>query len=238
MISDKPVGVAGAGSIGCFVGGMLASSGRKVALLARPRVIGEIKANGLRLTSFEGFDRAIGANELTLSEDPAVFADAGAVLVTVKSADTADIADMIAKHAPPDAVIVSLQNGIGNTAVLRERLPGRRVLAAMVPFNVVAPGEGRVHRATSGDIVVEQDDADTAAQLAVPGLAMRATGNIEGVQWGKLLVNLNNALNALSGLPLRQQLANRAWRRILATQIAEAYAILKAAGISALPANK
>ena len=67
MIPDKPIGVAGAGSIGCFVGGMLAASGRKVALLARPRVIGEIEANGLRLTSFEGFDRTIAASELTLS---------------------------------------------------------------------------------------------------------------------------------------------------------------------------
>jgi 2-dehydropantoate 2-reductase len=54
MISNRPIGVAGAGSIGCFVGGMLVAGGRSVALLARPRVIGEIQANGLRLTSFEG----------------------------------------------------------------------------------------------------------------------------------------------------------------------------------------
>ncbi|TAI60489.1 2-dehydropantoate 2-reductase N-terminal domain-containing protein, partial [Bradyrhizobium sp. Leo170] len=32
---DRPIGIAGAGSIGCFVGGMLAAAGRKVALLAR-----------------------------------------------------------------------------------------------------------------------------------------------------------------------------------------------------------
>ncbi len=114
MISNRPIGVAGAGSIGCFVGGMLAAGGRRVALLARPRVIGEIEANGLRLTSFEGFDRTIAANTLTLSEDPGIFSDAGAVLVTVKSADTAEIADIIAKNASADAVIVSLQNGIGN----------------------------------------------------------------------------------------------------------------------------
>ena len=231
MMADKPIGVAGAGSIGCFVGGMLAASGRKVALLARPRVIGEIQANGLRLTSFEGFDRTIAASDMALSEDPAIFANVGAVLVTVKSADTAEIADLIAQHAPDDAVIVSLQNGVGNVSVLRQRLPGRRVLAAMVPFNVVAPGEGRVHRATSGDIVVEQDDAATARKLSVPGLTVRATDNIEGVQWGKLLVNLNNALNALSGLPLRQQLANRAWRRLFADQIAEGLAAIKAEGI-------
>ena len=155
MISNRPIGVAGAGSIGCFVGGMLAAGGRRVALLARPRVIGEIETNGLRLTSFDGFERLLAANTLTLSDDPKIFADAGVVLVTVKSADTAEIADVIARHAPDDAVIVSLQNGVGNVAVLRERLPGRRVLAGMVPFNVVAKAPGQFHRATSGDIVIE-----------------------------------------------------------------------------------
>ena len=40
---DNAIGVAGAGSIGCFVGGMCAAGGRHVALLARPRVIQEIE---------------------------------------------------------------------------------------------------------------------------------------------------------------------------------------------------
>jgi 2-dehydropantoate 2-reductase len=231
MISNRPIGVAGAGSIGCFVGGMLVAGGRSVALLARPRVIGEIQANGLRLTSFEGFDRQLASNTLTLSEDPKIFSDAGIVLVTVKSADTAEIADVIANNAPADAVIVSLQNGVGNVSVLRERLPGRRVLAGMVPFNVIARAPGQFHRATSGDIVIEADDAGTAEALSVPGLKMRASTDIAGVQWGKLLVNLNNALNALADLPLRQQLAQRAWRRLFADQMAEGLAALRAEGI-------
>ena len=181
MNSDRPIGIAGAGSIGCFVGGMLAAGGRNVALLARPRVIAEIEANGLRPTSFEGFDQTIKSNQLTLSENPSVFGDAGVVLVTVKSADTAGMADVIARNAPPDVVVVSLQNGVGNVAVLRNRLPGRRVLGGMVPFNVIALGEGRFHRATSGDIVIEQDEAGTAQKLSVPGLTIRPTDNIEGV---------------------------------------------------------
>src|SRR5665213_132760 len=132
MISNRPIGIAGAGSIGCFVGGMLAAGGRRVALLARPRVIHDIESNGLRLTSFEGLDETIASTTLTLSEESRIFSDAGTVLVTVKSADTAEIADIIGQHAPADAVIVSLQNGIGNATVLREKLPGRRVLAGMV----------------------------------------------------------------------------------------------------------
>jgi 2-dehydropantoate 2-reductase len=231
MNLDKPIGVAGAGSIGCFVGGMYAAAGCRVALLARPRVIEEIEANGLRLTSFEGFEKRIASNQLTLSEDPSILGNTGVVLVTVKSADTPEIASIVAQHAPADAVIISLQNGVGNVAVLRQRLPGRRVLAGMVPFNVIAPGEGRFHRATSGDIVIEQDNAGTANQLSVPGLKMRPSSDIAGVQWGKLLVNLNNALYALADLPLREQLAQRAWRRLFADQMAEGLAAIKAEGI-------
>jgi 2-dehydropantoate 2-reductase len=231
MNMSRTVGVAGAGSIGCFVGGMLVAAGRRAALLARPRVIAEIAAKGLRLTSFEGFDRTIDANAFALSDHPSIFADAGVVLVTVKSADTAGMADVIARSAPPDVTVVSLQNGVGNVEVLRNRLPGRRVLGGMVPFNVIALGEGRFHRATSGDIVIERDDAGTADKLSVPGLSVRATDDIDGVLWGKLLVNLNNALNALADLPLRAQLAQRPWRRLFADQIAEAFAAMRAEGI-------
>ncbi|MGH6705092.1 MAG: 2-dehydropantoate 2-reductase [Bradyrhizobium sp.] len=225
------MGIAGAGSIGCFVGGMLAAAGRPVALLARPRVIREIESNGLRLTSFDGSERQVAPDRLALSDNASIFTDTGVVLVTVKSTDTAGMADVIAQHAPPDAVIVSLQNGVGNVSPLRERLPGRRVLAGMVPFNVIALGEGRFHRATSGDIVIERDDAGTADRLSVQGLDMRSSGNIAGVQWGKLLVNLNNALNALADLPLRQELSQRAWRVLFADQMAEGLAAIRAEGI-------
>src|SRR5258707_8776123 len=136
MILDKPIGVAGAGSIGCFVGGMYAAAGRPVALLARPRVIEEIEANGLRLTSFEGFEKRIASNQMALSDDPSILVDTGVVLVTVKSADNAEIADVIAQHAPADAVIAGLQNGAGKVSLLRRRLPGRLVLAGRGPVAV------------------------------------------------------------------------------------------------------
>ncbi|MGC1664988.1 MAG: 2-dehydropantoate 2-reductase [Bradyrhizobium sp.] len=231
MVQDRPIVVAGAGSIGCFVGGVSASAGRRVSLLARPRVMAEIEQFGLTLSSLEGSSWHVASRQLTLSEDPKILADASVILVAVKSADTAGIADAIGRYAPPDAAVVSLQNGIANVPVLRGRLPGRRVLAAMVPFNVIAAGQGRFHRATSGDIVIERDPTDIAAQLSVPGLAIHATDNIAGVQWGKLLVNLNNAINALSGLPLREQLAQRDWRALFADQIAEGLTAVRAEGI-------
>jgi 2-dehydropantoate 2-reductase len=229
-VSAQRICIAGAGSIGCFVGGMLAAAGRDVALFARPRIIDEVSRHGLRLTGFDGLDRVLPAAGLLLSDDPAIFGDARIILVTVKSDDTAGIAGLIALYAPEDAVIVSLQNGVGNVEALQQRLPRHRVLGGMVPFNVVAMGEGRVHRATSGDVVIARDDA-TAQALSVPHLHVRATDDMAGVQWGKLIVNLNNALNALSGLPLREQLMQREWRALFSDQMVEGLRVLKACGI-------
>lgn len=225
------IAIAGAGSIGCFVGGMLARGGQPVTLLARPRLISEIDLDGLRLTSFEGLDERVSRRQFGLTDNPDILTDARIIIVSVKSDDTRGVASLIAEYARPDAIVVSLQNGVGNVDVLRERLPGRTVLAGMVPFNVVSLGGGRFHRATSGDILIDADANNTAEKLSVPGLRIRAHANMAGIQWGKLLINLNNALNALSDVPLRDQLAQRNWRRLFADQMAEALTVMRAAGV-------
>ncbi|MEW9919556.1 2-dehydropantoate 2-reductase [Marimonas sp. MJW-29] len=228
---DPRIVVAGAGSIGCFVGGLLAAAGRDITLLVRPRVAAEVRAHGLTLTDLEGMARNVSADALTLSEDPACMEEADIVLVTAKSRSTAQIAREIAQYAPFSAPVVSLQNGVRNAPILRDRLPGRDVRAGMVGFNVVPMGQGCYHRATEGDVVIEAGPDALADVLRVPGLAASESDAIESIQWGKLLLNLNNALNALSGLPLQEQLRNRDWRKLMADQWTEALAVLRAAGI-------
>ncbi len=238
LAPDAPIVIYGAGSIGCFVGGLLLRAGRRVIFLARPRLARELGASGLHLSDFAGLDARIPSEKIDVRTSSDCLREADLVLLTMKSGDTPTAADDIAEMTRPGVTVVSLQNGIGNPAVLRARLGQDRVLGGMVGFNVVHKGPGHFHRGTSGDIVIEAGRPDILRLLAVPGLQVSATANIVGVQWGKLIVNLNNALNALSGLPLKQQLEGRAWRRVLADQIAEAVAILDAAGIKPVAATK
>jgi 2-dehydropantoate 2-reductase len=63
------------------------------------------------------------------------------------------------------------------------------------------------------------------------GLPLTQHDDILPLQWAKLLLNLNNPINALSDLPLRDELAQRAYRRCLAAAQAETLGILDAAGI-------
>ena len=220
------IAVAGAGSIGCFVGGVLAHAGHDVRFLARPRIAAACQRDGLRLTDFAGTDIRLTNPDMVESGQDALAA-ADVILVCVKSSDTAAMAREIATHAST-AQVISLQNGVENARILRAALPSADVRAAMVPFNVVPETPAHFHRATSGDILVE---AGPLPSFGTETLAWRTVDNIEAVQWGKLLINLGNAINALSDLPLLEQLQDRNWRRLMADQMSEALRILAVAGI-------
>jgi 2-dehydropantoate 2-reductase len=227
------IAVLGAGSIGIYVGGSLLASGSQVTLIGRAAMQARLAGDGLTLTDLQGRRTALRADQVCFTQDPAALAQADLVLVTVKSADTAPAAQLIATHAKASALVVSFQNGVGNVDTLRLALPGHTVLAGMVPFNVVQLGDSQFHRGTEGEIAVEQSPAlrPWRASFAAAQLPLIEHANFAAVQWGKLLLNLNNPINALSGLPLKTQLSQRAYRRCFALLIKETLGVLSAAGI-------
>ncbi len=232
--------VLGAGSIGAYVGGALIASGTPAVLIGRARMRDRIAAHGLHLSDLNGQEARLGAEAIAWVDagDEAAVAQALRVadlaLVAVKSADTATAAQTLARHLKRGALVCSLQNGIGNAHILRAALPSHRVCAGMVPFNVVQLPPSRLHRGTWGELMVQADAgwAPWHAAFAAARLPLQERADMREVQWGKLLLNLNNAINALSGVPLKAQLAQRGYRRILATLIDEALAALRAAGIA------
>jgi 2-dehydropantoate 2-reductase len=227
------IAVMGAGSIGCYVGGRLAAAGADVVLIGRERLGREIAAHGLRLSDYRGANLVLRPDQLTYATAPSAAAEAELVLVTVKSAGTAGAAQELARTLRPDAVVVSLQNGLGNASTLSRHLTTQTVLAGMVPFNVVQRGEGAFHQGTEGDIEVERHGrlAAHAVTFERAGLPLQQHDDLRPVQWAKLLLNLNNPVNALSDLPLKQQLSQRAYRRCLALAQREGLDLLAASGI-------
>jgi 2-dehydropantoate 2-reductase len=230
--------IAGAGSIGCYIGGRLVQAGRNVTLLTRGRLAALISERGLRVSALDHGDAVVLPDRLQLATDAATaLAPAELILVTVKCRDTKDMADLIAEHAPESAVVVSMQNGVDNVDALRAAL-GRSdgIVAAMVPFNVVqthAESEPpRFHRATTGTIKIGAGVPGLADILSVPGAEVGESADIDAVLWSKLLINLNNALNALSDLPLLEEFGDRRWRKLLARQMREAFPVLRRDGIA------
>jgi len=231
MVAGRPkLTVFGAGMIGLFVGGLLGPHA-EVTFVGRPSMLGPL-ADGLRLTDADGLDLRLGADDFRATTDAAGLAGAELVLVTVKSMATADAAAAIGSHAP-GAVVVSFQNGVSNPDVLRAALPGATVLGGMVPFNVAQRDLAHLHRGTGGGLMVEAHPAlaPFEAAFAAAGLPLGQSSNIVGVQWGKLLVNLNNAINALAGVSLADELRQRNFRRAWALSLSEGLAVVRGAGI-------
>jgi 2-dehydropantoate 2-reductase len=207
--------VMGAGTIGSFIGGSLAASGVRVGFVGRPRVLGALALQGLTLTDLDGRRTHVPPAELRLYERVPADIHPALVLLAVKSGATAEAAAELAAALPPGTPVVSLQNGVANARVAAEAGPGLRVLPAMVPYNVAEVGPAAFHRGTEGRLAA-QDDAALRPWVAVferAGVPIDLHADLLPVQWGKLLFNLNNPVNALSGLPLREELLERGYRR-------------------------
>ncbi|WP_100445487.1 2-dehydropantoate 2-reductase [Glycomyces xiaoerkulensis] len=224
--------VYGAGSIGCYVGGRLAASGAAVDFVGRERIARQVAGNGLTLTDWRGTEMRAADARIQIAPDAVAGADL--VLVAVKSGATAAAGEELAPRIEPGTVVVSLQNGLRNAEVLREKLPGAIVLAGMVGFNVVGRGEGRFHCSTAGELEVQRHRGldRWSEAFARAGVPLNQRDDIGAVQAGKLLINLENAINALSSLPIKQELSQRAYRRCLALAQREALAAYDAVGLA------
>ena len=225
--------VFGAGSIGCYVGGRLAAAGSAVTFVGRARLASEIRAHGLHLTDYRGADLRVPPAQVRFETDPRAARDADLVLVTVKSAATTEAGRELAAVLKPGAIVVSFQNGLHNDEALRAQLPGAWVLTGMVPFNVVNRGKGAFHQGSEGALEAQAGAAlgPFLPAFKAAGLPLELHEDMRAVQWGKLQLNLNNAINALSGVPLKEELSQRAFRRCLALAQQELLELLDAAGI-------
>lgn len=234
--------ILGAGAVGCYVGGRLAAAGQQIALVGRPRTLEPIALAGLTVSDLDGFNAHLTPQQLLPATSLATawsqtkskkWVGLTVILLCVKSGATVAAAAEIAACCPAGTVVISLQNGVDNAARLAQAAPHLQVVAGMVPFNVVMSTPGQVHRATTGSLYLGR--CEITRQIApiwsAAGLPTELADDMRAVLWGKLLLNLNNPINALSGLPLREQLLDADYRHVLAALQKEALGVMARAGI-------
>jgi 2-dehydropantoate 2-reductase len=227
------VAIHGAGSVGCFIGGAWQAAGIDLLFVGRERIREEIAANGIALSDQNGWSKRLKPEQVDFRTSPEALGEADAIVLTVKSTGTDFAAAEIARYARPGSSVISFQNGISNAATLRRLLPGFAIVHAMVPYNVVHLGAGRWHRATWGELTAERTPVTETLSRQIgerPG-KLQLADDMTAIAWGKLLFNLNNAVNALSGTTILEELKQRDFRRVVAAAILETLELLTAAGI-------
>ena len=233
------VGVFGAGAIGASLGIKLSSAGVPVAMVARRALVDlshELVVYGRKDQTFRP------GRDFVVSEDPAVLGEVDLCLVAVKSRDTETAAQTLADVLRPDAVVVSMQNGLRNPARLGRHLD-QEIVPGMISYNVVRPETAVFRQATKGPIVCgrstsgRHDETLEALRDAMgrAGDELELREDIEDVQAGKLLLNLNNVVCAVTGVPIAASVRSKTLRWCFSELIKEGIDVLRGAGYRPKP---
>lgn len=223
------IAVMGAGAVGCYYGGMLARAGHEVVLIGRPEHVQAIEREGLRLET-RAFDERV---RLAASTEPSAVQGAQLVLFCVKSTDTEAAGEQMKRSLAPDALLLSLQNGVDNADRLRAVVP-QEVAAAVVYVATEMAGPGHVRHHGRGELVIEPSGtSDTVAQmLADAGVPTEISGNVRGSLWAKLILNCAyNALSAIAQLPYGRLVQGEGVEAVMRDVVAECLAVARADGV-------
>jgi len=236
----ESVAVVGAGAVGGFFGAMLARAGHSVVFIGRLPHVRAIEQHGLRLDMAGRIESIPAAASIDLS----AVQGADLVLFSVKSTDTAQVAQAIGPHLKDDAIVLSLQNGVENAETIARHV-GQTVVPAVVYVATATPEPGLVKHHGRGDLVIgpldaaAAQDAGVAVSLdgireafAAAGVPVTISPNVVGELWSKLMVNC--AYNAISGLaqaPYGELAALSSIRDLQHAVVAEVCAVASAVGV-------
>ena len=163
----------------------------------------------------------------------------------MKTLDTENAARAIAPHLSPDAIVISLQNGVDNVARIRAA-SGIDALPAVVYVAAALPEPGHVKHSGRGEWIVgeyagaappaagaKSRSERVAEMCAAAGVPCRVSQNIEADQWTKMVMNCaGNAVTAIAQTSFAHAARNLDTREVMRMVINECVAVARAAGVA------
>lgn len=197
--------VYGAGAIGGVLGGRLAEAGHDVVLIARGAHLEALQRDGLTV---ESPDRVVTLRIPTVGHpDELTFTDTDVVVFAMKTQHTVAAANALGAVAPPGITVVSAQNGVQNERMLIRRFADVYGICVMCPATHLEPGIVQAYSSpTTGLLDIGRwagpvDDTALAIASAINDTTFESEPRDAIARWkyGKLLMNLGNAVEALCG---------------------------------------
>jgi 2-dehydropantoate 2-reductase len=152
----------------------------------------------------------------------------------VKTTDNAATARALAPVLAPDAIVVSMQNGVDNVEQIRGAAD-LDVVPAVVYVAASVPEPGKVKHGGRGDLSTGPRNEKTervAETFSSANVTCRITENIVGEMWTKLTWNCAlNAISALGRATYGKIGTNSDARKVVESLVREILAVAKAASI-------
>jgi 2-dehydropantoate 2-reductase len=232
VVVPNKIAILGAGAIGSALGGLLRRAGRDVLLVGRARQVAAIRAKGLQV------DGVLGSFTVEVDATEKLEASPDLAFVTVKLQDLFTILAEY-KNLLNDVPVVLFQNGVRGDEIAANVLPKRERIASVVvsmSANFLTPGEVTIVNARA--LVVGRPFAPNDVALLEIAAILRGaiptvvSNNIRGAHWLKLLVNLNNALPAMTNLSSLDVYRDAYLTRVALRAMREGIDAINAAGIA------
>ena len=230
------IAVIGSGAIGSMIGGLLSKAGEDVTLVGRKAHIETINKNGLTIDGVLGVMR-VRVNALEhLDFKPDL------VLLAVKTQDVEAAVHEI-KPFVFDVPVVTMQNGVRSDDLVAGVLGKANIISGVVLFGSTFLEPGRVTYSPKGMLGLGEafttngKRLESIASVLNKAIPTHIVKDIHGAHWTKLIMNLNNAIPAITGRSVQEIGARPELRRLSSLLIKEGLHIMERAGIklSSLP---
>jgi 2-dehydropantoate 2-reductase len=231
------ISMIGAGAMGSLFGGRLSGAGHTVVLYdVFKEHVEKIQRDGLAIE-----DAATGEIVISrpaASTDPASVRGSDVLVIFVKSTATEQAAREFAPLAPKETIVLTLQNGLGNEAIIQKHFGAGRTAAGVTSQGATFLGPGLIRHAGKGATHIAMADGrseklrDLAAALTGAGFETVVEKDVKGLVWSKLVINVGiNALTALTSRTNGGLLESEEIKAIMADLVAEAVTVAKARAI-------
>jgi 2-dehydropantoate 2-reductase len=212
--------VYGGGAIGSLIGARLHEARVSVELIGRQAQVDAIRASGLLVKGLEDSRTVHLPAATALNGSPKI------VLLTVKSQDVQDACRDIAR-LPSAATVVTMQNGVRSDREAAEILGRDRIVGCVLNISATYLEPGVVEQNTrelfqiGAPFPESAPRVDTVLALLSPVLRTELVPDIARARWTKLMANLNNAIMAITGLPIGKALRHPGLTRLSIATIRE-----------------
>lgn len=222
--------IVGAGAVGTLLATYLAAGEREVALYARPKDLARFEDIGqLRVDFPDGRAPLLAPRPRLVTT--LNLAGVSQLLIAVKYPDLEGLLAQLPDPIPTACTLVSTLNGVAPLRLLRAHRPGARIVPMSVMMNGQLDAPLHARLTTRAEIVLGSDEASIVAPYRDLGLVLKTANGDEAV-WGKLLINLANAICALTRTTFKDLFNDRDLRRVYVAVLDEATQALDAAQIA------
>jgi len=199
------IGIIGTGALASLFAARLSDVSDLVMVGSWQAQIDAVLANGLILIEMNGHSTS---HLLTITNDPYSVDPVDVALVLVKSYQTETAVSRIQPLLSPNGLIITLQNGVGNSEILQAGLQNTGVTVGVTSMGATVVEPGFVRHAGDGPVYLAPPTVDNEQFLPLVNLLRQAgfdaevADDVDSLVWGKLAINTGiNPLTAVLNVP-------------------------------------